>query len=83
MNYLHTFFYKQQIVTSLIAARKKAAAQSHIAIAKAVAAITQSLRKRKCVPICAIPGSILKASSGKRPFRERHPGKKKAVYRFS
>ncbi|HPK07794.1 MAG TPA: FCD domain-containing protein, partial [Aminivibrio sp.] len=38
MNYLHTFFYKQQIVTSLISARKKAAAQSHIAIAKAVAA---------------------------------------------
>lgn len=38
MNYLHTFFYKQQIVTSLISTRKKAAAQSHIAVAKAVAA---------------------------------------------
>ncbi len=36
MRSLHNFFYKQQIVTSLIAARKKTAAQSHSAIAKAV-----------------------------------------------
>jgi len=36
MNYLHTTFYKQQIVTSLFSERKKTAAQSHIAIAKAV-----------------------------------------------
>lgn len=36
MNYLHTFFYKQQIVTSLISARKQAAGRSHRAIAKAV-----------------------------------------------
>ncbi len=36
MNYLHTTFYKQQIVTSLFSARKRTAAQSHIAIAKAV-----------------------------------------------
>jgi len=37
MRSLHNFFYKQQIVTSLISTRKKPVAQSHIAIAKAVA----------------------------------------------
>lgn len=37
MRSLHKIFYKQQFVTSLISARKKAAAQSHMAIAKAVA----------------------------------------------
>lgn len=47
MNYLHTFFYKQQIVTSLISTRKKAAAQSHIAIAKAVAAHNPKLAEKE------------------------------------
>lgn len=47
MNYLHKFFHKQQIVTSLISARKKAAAQSHRAIAKAVSEHNAKLAEKE------------------------------------
>ncbi len=73
MDYLHTFFYKQQIVTSLISTRKKPVAQSHIAIAKAVSERNSKLAEKEMRAHLHNTPSYLESIVRETAFQETEP----------